>query len=285
MERYKLLREIGKGATCRVFLAADQRDGRRYAVKRYDSRGEFEEARRRFQVVRGLKHPGIPALAEIAAEGEGGFIVMEYVPGMTLKQRIYREGKISEEQAVRWGLELCDILSYIHRQDPAVIYRDLKPGNIMITPLSHVKLIDFGAALFSRKQEIRAAVPVGTKGYAAPEQFVRNGLIDTRADLYGLGAVLFHMLTGHHPAETESSLADAVAGARRISKGMKKILSRCVSVNRDERYRFSEEIKRDLANPEAALKEPGSFRILRSEICCPCDETGGRGGAVNSLYC
>lgn len=280
MERYKLLREIGKGATCRVFLATDQRDGRKYAVKRYDSRGGFEEARRKFQMVRELRHPGIPALEKIAAEGAGGFIVMEYVPGTTLKQRIYREGKISEEQAVRWGLELCDILSYIHRQDPVVIYRDLKPGNIMITPLSHVKLIDFGAAVFSRKQEVRAAVPVGTKGYAAPEQFVRDGLIDTRTDLYGLGAVLFHMLTGRHPAKTEGSLADAVAGVRGISKGVKKILSRCVSLNRNERYCFSEEIKRDLANPEAALKEPGSFRILRSEMRCPCVD----GGSAEALH-
>lgn len=278
MERYKLLREIGTGATCRVFLASDQRNGRKYAVKQYGSREEFEEARRRFQIVKELRHPGIPALAEILAEGAGGSVVMEYVPGTTLKECIYREGKIAEEQALRWGLELCDILSYIHRRDPAVIYRDLKPGNIMITPLSHVKLIDFGAAVFARGREVRAAVPVGTKGYAAPEQFVRNGLIDTRADLYGLGAVLFHMLTGSHPAEAEGGLSGAVAGARGISKGMKRILSRCVRTDPNERYSFCEEIKRDLENPEAAWKKPGSFRILRSEMRCPREETGGRSG-------
>lgn len=285
MERYKMLREIGTGATCRVFLAADQRDGRKYAVKRYASREGFEEARRRFQIVKELKHPGIPALTEILVEGAEGFVVMEYVPGTTLKQRIYREGKIPEEQAVRWGLELCDILSYIHRQDPAVIYRDLKPGNIMITPLSHVKLIDFGAAVFSQTYEVQAAVPVGTKGYAAPEQFVRNGLIDIRIDLYGLGAVLFHMLTGCHPADANGDLVDAIAGARGISKGMKGILSRCVRKDPNERYSFSEEIKRDLEDPEAALKKPGSFRILRSEMCCPCEKTSGRSGPVNSPCC
>lgn len=272
MKKYKLLHEIGQGATCRVFLAAHKQDGRRYAVKRYDSRGAFEEARRKFRVVKELKHPGIPALVEILGEGEGGSIVMEYVPGITLKQRIYQEGIISEGQAVRWGIEICDILSYMYWHDPAVIYRDLKPGNIMITPLSHVKLIDFGAAVFSGNHEVRAAVPVGTKGYAAPEQFIRNGLIDSRADLYGFGAVLFHMLTGRHPSGIEGNLIEAITEERVISKGMKRILSRCVKRNPEERYRFSEEIKRDLKDPEAALKKPGRFRILRSEMRCLCME-------------
>lgn len=272
MKKYKLLREIGQGATCRVFLAADKRDGRRYAVKRYDSCQAFEEARRRFGVVKELKHPGIPALVGILAEGEGGSIVMEYVPGMTLKQRILKEGMIPEGQAVRWGIEICDILSYMYWHDPTVIYRDLKPANIMITPLSHVKLIDFGAAVFSRNHTVQVAVPVGTKGYAAPEQFIRNGLIDSRADLYGLGAVLFHMLTGRHPSQTEGDLIDAIARDRGISKGMKRILSRCVQTVPNERYCFCEEIKRDLKNPESALKKPGRFRILRSEMCCLCKE-------------
>lgn len=270
MEKYRLLRELGKGGTSRVFLGAGIQDGRRYAIKRYEARDGFEAARERFEVVKEWQHPGLPVFAEILREGEGGSIVMEYVPGMTLKERIFQEGLIAEEQAVKWGIEICGILSYLHRQDPAVIYRDLKPGNIMITPLSRVKLIDFGAAIFSRSGMVQVAVPVGTRGYAAPEQFIRNGAVDSRIDIYGFGAVMFHMLTGRHPTAAGGELLDAIQEERRISRRMKRILSRCVEPSPEHRYHFCEEIKRDLENPECPPLVRGEFRILRSEIVCSC---------------
>lgn len=261
-----LIREIGKGGTSRVYLGADKRTGKKYAVKRYENMGDFMMAEKECKTVERFHHPGIPAIVESLEDAGGGCIVMEYVPGMTLKQKIAEDGKICEEQAAAWAIEMCDILAYLHRQNPALIFRDLKPGNIMITPLSHVKLIDFGAAVSGENGCGYVAVPVGTRGYAAPEQFLRNHAIDIRADIYGFGAVLFHMLTGCHPAEADGNAGQK--GKQKLSEKMRYILNRCLNPDPDDRYRFCEEIKRDLENSDFSGKLHTKFRILRSEIRC-----------------
>lgn len=266
MEKYMLIRGIGEGGTSRVYLGADKRTGKKYAVKRYENRTDFMTAREECKTLERLCHPGIPAFVESMEDAAGGCIVMEYVPGMTLKQKIGESGKISEEQAAAWAVEMCGILSYLHRRNPALIFRDLKPANIMITPLSHVKLIDFGAAVSGENGRAYVEIPVGTKGYAAPEQFLRNYVIDIRADIYGFGAVLFHMLTGCHPAQMDENAGHK--GWQKLSKKMKYILKRCLHPDRDCRYRFCEEIKRDLQNPDFSGKPHTKFRILRSEIRC-----------------
>lgn len=259
-----LIREIGRGGTSCVYLGADKRTGKKYAVKRYGNRDDFMLAAEECKTMEHLCHPGIPAFVESLEDAEGGSIVMEYVLGMTLKQKIAENGKISEEQATAWAVEMCDILSYLHRQDPTLIFRDLKPGNIMITPLSHVKLIDFGAAVSGKNGCGYVAIPIGTKGYAAPEQFLRNYVIDIRADIYGFGAVLFHMLTGCHPAQMDGNAG--YKARQKLSEKMKYILDQCLNPDRDCRYRFCEEIKRDLENSDFLGKLHTKFRILRSEI-------------------
>lgn len=268
MKTYALIREIGRGATSQVYLGVDRRDGKKYAVKQYGSRLDFLMAQKELSVTSRLKHPGIPAFRESKEEEGGGVVVMEYVPGMTWKEHMRRNGILMEEAAVAWGMELCDILSYMHRQEPAVIYRDLKPANIIVTPSGHVKLIDFGAAVIGKNGMGRAAEPVGTKGFAAPEQFVRNGVIDTRTDIYGFGATMMQMMTGRHPAELCGDWFRAKHGGVRLSKKMKAIITKCIQIQPDRRYRFFEEIKRDLGNPEFSGVSKEKFKITRSEVRC-----------------
>ncbi len=258
--QYQLIRELGKGGTSHVYLAADKADGRKFAVKRYETSEDFLSAKREFQLMQKLCHPGIACVFERISEKEGGAIVMEYVPGSTLKERIVRQGKISEPEAVSWGIELCDILAYLHRQQPAVLYRDLKPSNIMITPAGHVKLIDFGAALCCDWQGEAVSDAVGTRGYAAPEQFVRQRALGMSVDVYGFGATMFHMLTGRCPG--------SFTGKVPASEKMKAVMSKCMQKKPENRYRFFEEIKRDLEYPGVPRTTSRGFQITRSEIRC-----------------
>lgn len=266
MARYVLLRELGNGATSRVYLAADRRDGNKYAVKCFESVQAFDVAREEMVVTGRLRHPGIPVIYESETNRDGGRIVMEYVPGMTWKEHLRKNGVLTEEQAVAWGMELCDILSYMHRQDPAVIYRDLKPGNLMITPAGRVKLIDFGAVVVGRNGAGFAAEPIGTKGFAAPEQFVRNGRVDTRTDIYGFGATMLQMMTGRHPAHMPGYKLEGKQEGARLSQKMRAILLKCIETEPDRRYRFCEEIKRDLAYPGCPASGARTFRITRSSM-------------------
>lgn len=266
MKTYTVVRELGRGATSRVYLAVDRRDGKKYAIKRYGSREHFQVADRELSLTKRLKHPGIPVVRESRAEGDGGMVVMEYVPGVTWKEHLRQRGALTEEEAVAWGMELSDIVAYMHRQEPAVIYRDLKPSNLMVTPAGHVKLIDFGAAVTGKNGVAWVAEPVGTKGFAAPEQFVRNGVIDTRTDIYAFGATMVQMMTGRHPAEKCGNWFQRRKGEISLSKKMEAVLGKCVAVQPDSRYRFFEEIKRDLENPEVPGASCRKLRITRSEM-------------------
>lgn len=259
-QQYQLIRELGKGGTSHVYLAADKADGRKFAVKRYETSEDFLSAKREFQLMQKLCHPGIACIYERISEEEGGAVVMEYVPGSTLKEWILRQGRISEKQAASWGIELCDILAYLHRQQPAVLYRDLKPSNIIITPAGHVKLIDFGAALCCDRRGEAVSEAVGTRGYAAPEQFDSRNVLGMPVDIYGFGAVMFHMLTGRHPGD--------FTGKFSVSRKMKAILSKCMQEKPENRYRYFEEIKRDLEYPGVPRVTSRGFQITRSEIRC-----------------
>lgn len=226
---------------------------------------DFEQAQKEFQMVEHLSHPGIPQAHHIIKERKGGAVVMEYVPGSTLKEWISEQGRISEKQAAAWGIQLCDILGFLHRQPRAILYRDLKPANIMITPSCHVKLIDFGAALFCDRYGTATSEAVGTKGYAAPEQFRSQSVLGTQVDVYGFGATMVHMLTGKKP-EQRTGYCVAMVRDCPVSAKMKAILSKCLQPEPQERYRFFEEIKRDLEYPGAPQKKCGRFRITRSEV-------------------
>lgn len=263
--QYLLIREVGKGGTAHVYLGADKESGKKYAIKRYESSMDFEQARKEFQMVKELCHPGIPLVHDIIKERNGGSVVMEYVPGSTLKERILSQGRISEKQAAAWGVELCDIIAFLHRQSRVILYRDLKPANVMITPSSHVKLIDFGAALRCDRYGNATSEAVGTRGYAAPEQFRSESILRTAVDVYGFGATMVHMLTGRKP---EQKGGDCLAAVRDcpVSAKMKAILSKCLQPEPQERYRFFEEIKRDLEYPGVPQRNCGRFRITRSEI-------------------
>jgi serine/threonine protein kinase len=143
----------------------------------------------------GLSHPNLPAFTNFFAENQRYFLVMEYIDGHTLEELLERQSApFPERHVLRWAEELCDVLAYLHSQNPPIIFRDMKPGNVMLTRQGHVKLIDFGIARFFRPTRGPDTRLLGTPGYAPPEQY-GTAQTDERSDIYSLGMTLFHLLT------------------------------------------------------------------------------------------
>lgn len=273
MKDYFLIRLLGRGGTSEVYLGVDKRSGERCAIKKYKSESAFQNAGKELELLKKLEHPSIPGLRELVCEAGCRYAVMDYVPGITLKEKIQREKRVAESEIIRWGMELCDVLSYLHRRFPSVIYRDLKPANIMISSLDRLSLIDFGAAVElpvggSRRGKNRETMlPMGTPGYAAPEQFAENAGVDERTDIYALGATLFHMLTGEKPICHSGDLRPGRMYHRKISGAMEAIVEKCLKKEMGERYRFCEEVKEDLKQiPRNAMRRHQGFYVSRSEL-------------------
>ena len=273
MNDYMLIRRLGTGGTSTVYLGADKRSGEKFAIKKYENDKMFSMAEKEMDLMSSLNHPAIPKIRELICEGETRYVVMEYVVGNTMKEILLREQRICEERAVKWGIELCDVLSYLHRRIPPVVYRDVKPANIILSPVLHVRLIDFGAAVTpyivkAGEKEIVEIEPVGTPGYAPPEQFEIGVEMDGRADIYALGATLHYMLTGIHPSTSSDPYDHVRTDNRRVSGRMKQILMKCLEPDREKRYHYCEEVKEDLEH----ISFPGHKRkrlyITRSEVWC-----------------
>lgn len=204
-ERYRIERFLAGGGMGRVYLARDQRlADRRCAIKEvFDRFNDPEERARAIEyfhreagTLSQLKHPAIPTIVDRFGEGNCHYLVMDYIEGVNLEDELAAQGgTLSENRVIEIARELCEVLTYLHSFHPPIIYRDMKPGNVIITPAGHVVLIDFGIARIFTPQG--KATLIGTPGFAPPEQY--SGQVDERSDLYGLAATLHYLLTGRDP--------------------------------------------------------------------------------------
>jgi serine/threonine protein kinase len=202
--RYRVRKVLGVGGMGRVYLSNDTRLANRpVAVKEMilgDGIAEkkaIEDFTREATVLARLSHPGIPTLIDHFAENSRHYMVMEFVAGGDLEKVIQQSGgKLGEDRTLRWARQILSVLEFLHAQNPPIVYRDLKPGNIMIDKDGRAMLIDFGIARFLPKGG--RATQVGSPGYAPPEQYAGN--VEPRSDLYSLAATMHHLLTGRDPA-------------------------------------------------------------------------------------
>jgi formylglycine-generating enzyme required for sulfatase activity/tRNA A-37 threonylcarbamoyl transferase component Bud32 len=211
--RYRVLQPIARGGMGAVYLAADTRlDDAQVAVKEMSSvyrpgdTNAFAQAvaefRREAALLARLSHPNLPRVIDRFEEEGKQFLVMEYVEGQTLRQALAaRGGRATLDEARDWATQLCAVLGYLHSQNPPIIYRDLKPSNVMLRPDGRLALIDFGIARFYKPGQAADTAIYGTVGYAAPEQY-GEGQTDPRSDIYALGVLLFHTLTGYDVTST-----------------------------------------------------------------------------------
>lgn len=258
--KYELLKEVGRGASSRVYLARDIRLNKNWAVKRFLKEGLFNgydfqskllvEA----ELMKNLDHPALPRIVDIIEENDAWYIVMDYVEGETMKSYLSTYGPCDQKQAVSWGLEILSVLTYLHSQDPPVIYRDMKPGNIIVQPSGSLKVIDFGIARTYKTGKNEDTAALGTAAYAAPEQFDKGDgqacQTDQRTDIYNFGVTLYVMLTNKVPRPPYYALQPVRQIAPGTSAGIEYIIEKCTQPEPADRFQSAAETAEALFNYE-----------------------------------
>ena len=246
---YKILNEIGRGGMSVVYLALNERANKTWAVKevRKDgstasevvSQGLIAET----EMLKRLNHPNLPSIIDVVDQDESFIIVMDYIEGRSLQSLLDHSGAQDPDMVLKWAKQLCSVLNYLHSQHPPIIYRDMKPANIMLKPSGDVVLIDFGTAREYKEASQGDTTWLGTRGYAAPEQFGGKGQTDARTDIYNLGATLYHLLTGYSPADTHFEILPLdQLNPKLMEHGFVEIVSRCCMSNPEDRYQSDAEV-------------------------------------------
>ncbi|HIZ65558.1 MAG TPA: serine/threonine protein kinase [Candidatus Blautia pullicola] len=240
--KYKILNKIGQGGMSIVYLAMNERANKQWAIKevRKDGVKNFEVVKQGLVVetdlLKKLNHPNLPSIIDVI-DGDGTFlIVMDYIEGRHLESVVKEYGAQNQEDVIDWAKQLCDVLSYLHSRKPPIIYRDMKPSNIMLKPDGKVMLIDFGTAREFKESSVADTTCLGTQGYAAPEQYGGHGQTDARTDIYCLGATLYHLLTGHNPSEPPYEMYPIRYWNPDLSSGLEEIIWKCTQKNPEDRY-------------------------------------------------
>lgn len=246
--KYKILHLIGHGGMSNVYLALNEKANKQWAVKevRRDGGKDQEVIRQNLiaetSILRTLRHPNLPSIIDVIQEEDSFLILMDYIEGITLSKKLAVEGAQKEEDVVKWAMQICNVLGYLHSMDPPIIYRDTKPSNIMLKPDGDVVLIDFGTARVYKDTADEDTSWLGTKGYAAPEQFGGQGQTDARTDIYNLGATMYHLVTGHNPAKYPYEIFPIRKWNKNLSSGLEAIILKCTKQNPEERYQNCAEL-------------------------------------------
>ncbi|HEX9368932.1 MAG TPA: serine/threonine-protein kinase, partial [Vicinamibacterales bacterium] len=264
---YVIVSAIGRGGVGEVYLADDPRLRRQVALKILNAKfAEDESARGRFlreaQMAASLDHPNICTLHEIGTDGGSDYLVMQFVRGETLAQRLER-GRLPLREALEIAVQLADALAYAHEN--GVIHRDIKPQNVMLTPEGRVKLMDFGLAKapgrLDDQQETHAALTaagvfLGTIAYMSPEQLAGRPA-DERSDIFSLGMTLYEIFAGRHPFAGPTHAATITAIASRPAAPLSEaapdapaaltpVLRRALALDPRERYQSTRDLLEDL---------------------------------------
>lgn len=255
--KYELLKLIGKGGMSRVYLAMDKRLNKQWAVKEIikNTRSRNNEIIvqsliAEANLMKKLDHPALPRIVDIIENKNTIYVIMDYIEGESLSSELDKHGAQPQELVIEWAKQLGEALDYLHTRKPPIIYRDMKPANVMLKPDGSVKLIDFGIAREYKEGQSEDTVSLGTKGYAAPEQFGGKGQTDERTDVYCLGVTLYHLVTGKNPCEPPYELYPIRHWNPQLSGGLENIILKCTQLNPDDRYQSCAELLYDLDHYE-----------------------------------
>jgi hypothetical protein len=261
-DRYRILRLYDQGGSATVYLAErlGVDEAVPLAVKELNpdvfSLAEFKNE---VNVLYSLNHPNLPKVYDFFEEDGKHYLVLDFVQGKTLKQILFERGPLGEEEALDYALQVCDIMSYLHdRAERKIIHRDVKPTNLMLTQAGQIKLLDFGIARVPDSQLPGNRLHAYTEDYAAPEQKA-NLATDHRSDIYSFGVTLKFLLDGEVPgtAELAGPPGQKPAG---LSREMRRVISRCLRPNPEDRYQSFQELARDLQ----AYRQAKRTRLLRT---------------------
>jgi serine/threonine protein kinase/Tol biopolymer transport system component len=250
--RYRIVSILGQGGMGAVYRASDEHLLIPVAVK--ENLFLTEEYGRQFQreahILAGLRHPNLPHVSDyFMMENQGQYLVMDFVEGEDLRQRMERMGTLPEREAILIGISICDALTYLHTRQPSIVHRDIKPGNIKVTPDGQAVLVDFGLAKIMQGAQVTSTgARAMTPGYSPPEQY-GTARTDYRSDIYSLGATLYATLTGVIP---EDGLARMTGKARltpvrelapKVNRRLAETIERALEIDSDDRYQTAEDFK------------------------------------------
>ena len=261
--RYRIVRQLGQGGMGAVYEAIDQRLDTTVALK--ETLFADERLRKQFErearLLARLHHPALPRVSDHFSEGDGQFLVMQFIPGDDLSEKMNRKrGPFPSDQVLTWADQLLDALDYLHTQDPQIVHRDIKPQNLKLTARGQIILLDFGLAKGQAGEISRVTTAASIFGYTpnyAPLEQIQGLGTDSRSDLYALGATLYHLMTGVKPPDALTRAAALVNGqpdplARAsvanpaVSPAIDQFLAKAMAQNRDQRYSSAAEMRKDL---------------------------------------
>jgi eukaryotic-like serine/threonine-protein kinase len=306
-DRYQIVKRIGGGGMGSVYQAEDRNlANRKVAVKEMVEMFADESARvkaiedfkRESELLAGLEHPSIPTIYDYFFDAGRGryYLVMKFIDGGDLSARQRATGgRVDEMTVTKWAIDVCDVLDYIHSLTPPIIYRDLKPANLMIdSRTGRVMLVDFGIARFVAPTQ-KGVTAIGTMGYAPPELFAGN--VEARSDIYSLGATMFHLLTGQDPQDNPLLIFDFNKNPKprqinpAITEEMEQIIVRAVEHKPEDRFASAKAFGLDLQTHLRFLQEDNAEGVANEyETAAPFAQVTTcvnckRGLAADDVFC
>ena len=295
-DKYEILKLIGQGGMSKVYLAMDKRLNKQWAIKEIEKRAKdknnevvIQSAIAEANLIKQLDHPAIVRIVDIIDNGNVIYIIEDYIEGETLSSILENNGAQPQELVIEWAMQICEALEYLHTRKPPIIYRDMKPANVMLKPDGNIKVIDFGIAREYKDQSLADTVSLGTKGYAAPEQFGGKGQTDARTDVYCLGVTLYHLVTGQNPCEPPYEIYPIRHWNPQLSAGLEAIIQKCTQLNPADRYQSCAELLYALHHYEeygaayrARQKRKLNMFIITAAVSVACALTGVLGLAMRT---
>ena len=261
--KYRVIDQIGEGGMSIVWLVTDSRLNKQWAIKEIKKNARTEthkvivdSLRAEANLMKGLDHPALPRIVDIIEDGDSLYVVMDFIQGDDLLTILKSHRRvITEADVVDWGIQLCDALTYLHSK--GIVYRDMKPGNVMLMADGTVKIIDFGIAREYSPDKEDDTMPLGTRGYASPEAFKRGVQTTPVSDIYSLGVTLFHLVTGHGPMEfvDQPTLPPIRSINPALSEGLEAVIIKATQWAPAERYQSCNEMRYDLEHLEELTGE------------------------------
>lgn len=253
--RYRIVSILGQGGMGAVYRASDEHLHIPVAVK--ENLFLTEEYGRQFQreahILAGLRHANLPHVTDyFSTENQIQYLVMDFIEGEDLRQRMERMGALPERETILIGISICDALTYLHTRHQPIVHRDIKPGNIKVTPDGQAVLVDFGLAKIMQGSQVTSTgARAMTPGYSPPEQY-GTARTDPRSDVYSLGATLYASLTGIIPEDGlnrltgKSDLTPIRELTPKVNRRLAETIQHALEVDPEDRYQSAEEFKQDL---------------------------------------
>jgi serine/threonine protein kinase/Tol biopolymer transport system component len=269
-KRYRIVEILGQGGMAAVYRAVDENLGVDVAVK--ENLFTTEEYARQFRleavILASLRHPNLPRVTDhFVIDQQGQYLVMDYIEGEDLRQRMDRLGSLPEDEVIILGAAICDAMSYLHSRKPPVLHRDIKPGNVKITPYGQIFLVDFGLAkVVHGSQVTTTGARAMTPGYSPPEQY-GTAHTDARTDIYSLGATLYSALTDALPedglarAMDQTDLTPIRKYNPKVARRLASVIEKSLEVKPDNRYQSADELKEDLLNSKNSTRRRTELNI------------------------